>query len=360
MGRKVVITGGAGFVGSHTAEAFARGGWEVSILDNLARANSFNRSGTDSATYNWAYLRQVTGVRRIRGSVTDSKLVRSIVKNADFVVHLAAQVAVTTSLSNPENDFLTNTVGTFNVLEACRLARSTPRVVYASTNKVYGSNVNAIPVIEGSTRYRFKSGRFSRGIPESFQIDGTDHSPYGVSKLAGDLYVQEYGHTYGLGTAVFRMSCIYGPRQIGVADQGWVSHFALSALQKRKLDIYGDGKQVRDVLYVSDLVSAYRAYLESRLGPALFNIGGGPRNTLSPRELVNYLEERLARRLVLSYHQWRPADQKVYISDLTHLENALRWRPSIQPKSGVDRLLRWARDFVRSGGMGSQTESVRH
>jgi CDP-paratose 2-epimerase len=346
VSRKVVITGGAGFVGSHAAEAFARDGWQVSILDNLSRASSFNRAGRDSSTYNWNFLGKFSNLQRIHGSVTDAKLVRSLVQDARYVIHLAAQVAVTTSVTNPENDFQTNAAGTFNVLEACRLAKTSPRLVFASTNKVYGSNVNSIPLVEDSTRYKFRSRRYSRGIPEEFPIDGTEHSPYGVSKLAGDLYVQEYGRTYGLGAAVFRMSCIYGPRQIGVADQGWVAHFVLSALQRRRLNIYGDGKQVRDVLYIKDLISAYRSFLQSGKGVSLFNIGGGPGNTLSVQELISYLEGVLERRLSLSYRPWRPADQKVYISNISRLEKALKWRPVIRPAEGVDLLMGWARDFL--------------
>lgn len=343
---KVVITGGAGFVGSHVAEAFAKDGWEVTVLDNLSRAQALGQSGQDSSAYNWAYLGKIAGVRRVRGSVTDARLVRSIVQDSDYVVHLAAQVAVTASVSDPLSDFSTNAVGTFNTLEACRLAGSSPRLVYSSSNKVYGSNVNRIPVAEEKTRYRFADPHFRNGIPEGFVLDGAKHSPYGVSKLAGDLYVQEYGHTYGLGTGVFRMSCIYGPRQIGVSDQGWIAHFVLSALRKKRLVVYGDGKQVRDVLYVSDLVEAFQSFLRSRLGPSVFNIGGGPKNTLSLCELIDYLGERTARRVAVSYRPWRPADQKVFVSDLSRIQGALRWRPHTPMFKGLDALYRWASDYV--------------
>lgn len=348
MKRRVVITGGAGFVGSHAASHFAKRHWEVVILDNFSRGQAFSRSGQDSASYNWSSLRSIPGVRLVRGSVSDPRVVRAAIRDAEFVIHLAAQVAVTTSLLKPRDDFLSNAVGTFNILEACRLARTSPRVVYASTNKVYGANINAIPVAEGKTRYRFRSSRFRKGIPESFPVDHTDHSPYGVSKLVGDLYAQEFGHTYGLATGVFRMSCIYGPRQIGVADQGWVSHFVLSALQNQPIKIYGDGKQVRDVLYVSDLIAALESYLRSRLGPEVFNTGGGERNTLSLVELISHLQDRLKRTIQISYHPWRPADQKVYVSDVSRLSKVLDWHPSVDPASGVDRLIDWGRDWVVS------------
>jgi CDP-paratose 2-epimerase len=346
MKETALVTGGAGFIGSHVAETLAGAGWKVIVLDDLSRGRSFGRAGLDSSRYNWRFLRTVRGVRRVRGSVTNAKLVRELTADVDAIVHLAGQVAVTTSVTDPLTDFRTNVIGTFNVLEAARLSRKSPRMVFASTNKVYGENVNAIPVTERSSRYEFCSRKFSRGISEDLPIDRTHHSPYGASKLCGDLYVQEYGQTYGLSTGVFRMSCIYGPRQVGVADQGWLAHFVLTALQGGSLTIYGDGKQVRDVLFVTDLVAAYLAFLISRRGSSIFNIGGGPQNTLSLIELIGLLESKLMHRIRCRHRPWRPADQKVYISDISKLRRILDWKPRVPPVRGVEQLISWARELV--------------
>lgn len=353
LSRKVVVTGGAGFVGSHVVQAFVERGYHVTVIDNGARRREFvsvggrHRQGSDSTSYNSRYLAHFPKVETLRGSVEDARLLKSVISDADFVVHLAAQVAVTKSLAEPARDFQSNVLGTFNLLEACRLARSTPRIVYASTNKVYGSNVNKIPVVEDGTRYRFADRSLREGISEDFEIDHTQHSPYGVSKLAGDLYTQEYGYTYGLNTGVFRMSCIYGPRQVGVADQGWIAHFVLTALRHGRITIYGDGKQVRDALYVSDLVSAYRFYLESKLGPEVFNIGGGRGNTISLTELIAFLSQRLSRTVTTVRTGWRPADQRVYVSDVRRLKRVLNWRPETSLRTGLNKLFDWAARFLR-------------
>lgn len=319
------------------------------MLDDLSRARRYGSRLGNTSYSNWNFLARLPNVTLVRGSVMNRQLTRKLVKDVDRVVHLAAQVAVTTSVADPESDFRTNSIGTFNVVDACRLSRKSPRIVFASTNKVYGSNVNRVPVSSTRTRYRFSPREFQRGIDESFPLDLTEHSPYGVSKLSGDLYLQEYGHTYGLATGVFRMSCIYGPRQFGVSDQGWVAHFVLSALQGNAIQIYGDGKQVRDVLYVSDLVSAYDSFLNSRMGVAVFNMGGGPRNTLSLVELIELLEDRVKRPIRVKFHRWRPADQKVYISDISHAMRTLRWAPQVTPASGLEKLVTWAEGVVGPG-----------
>ncbi|MBX8632670.1 MAG: GDP-mannose 4,6-dehydratase [Thermoplasmata archaeon YP2-bin.285] len=341
----LVVTGGAGFIGSHAAEYFAEKGWNVTVVDNVSRP-PITGFDIDTGTYNWKYVGRINSVKRVRSSILNQHTIEKIVSGADAVIHTAGQVAVTTSLEKPGMDFDINARGTFNILEACRKSKNDVRLVFCSTNKVYGENVNSIPVRKGSTRYRFGDANYSMGIGESFPVDGCKHSPYGASKLSADIYVQEYGKTYDLKTACFRMSCIYGDRQFGNEDQGWVAHFVISSLLKRKLTIYGDGKQVRDVLYVDDLVRAYDAFISSTVDSNVFNIGGGPENTLSLLELVSMLESKIGRKIPLDYGPWRNSDQKVYISDISKAKKILRWKPRIPPDKGIERLLQWARSAL--------------
>ena len=337
---KILITGGAGFVGSHVAEYYARKGYEVVAFDNLSRAELLGYEASN-AMYNWDYLKRYKNIELVKGDIRDAERIKDVAKNADAIIHTAAQTAVTTSLRNPRTDFEINAVGTFNVLEAARLSENNPCVVYCSTNKVYGNNVNKIAVIEKEKRYEFADERYKNGIPEDFPTDLCEHTPYGCSKFAGDVYVQDYAHTYGLKTGVFRMSCIYGERQFGVEDQGWVAWFAIATLLNKPITIYGDGKQVRDVLYVKDLIRAYDLFINSNLKQAVFNIGGGPENTLSLLELLDLLEGLTGKRAKISYENWRPSDQKVYISDISKVKEKLRWNPRVNPREGVKMLLSW-------------------
>ena len=339
---KVLVTGGAGFVGSHVAEYYARKGYEVVVFDNLSRAELLGHE--TNMVYNWNYLKRYENVELIKGDIRDFEKLKDAAKNADAIIHTAAQTAVTTSLRNPRTDFEINAVGTFNVLEAARLSENNPCVVYCSTNKVYGNNVNKIAVIEKEKRYEFADERYKNGIPEDFPTDLCEHTPYGCSKFAGDVYVQDYAHTYGLKTGVFRMSCIYGERQFGVEDQGWVAWFAIATLLDKPITIYGDGKQVRDVLYVKDLIRAYDLFINSNLKQAVFNIGGGPENTLSLLELLDLLEGLTGKRAKISYENWRPSDQKVYISDISKVKEKLRWNPRVGPREGVNKLVEWVRE----------------
>jgi CDP-paratose 2-epimerase len=263
--------------------------------------------------------------------------------DADLIVHTAAQVAVTTSMKDPRTDFDVNVVGTFNVLEAARKSGTDPTIIFCSTNKVYGDHVNEIRVRVQGSRYVFDDPRYALGISESFETDQAHHTPYGTSKLAADLYVQEYARSYGLRTGVFRMSCIYGTRQFGMEDQGWVAHFAISSFFEQPLTIYGDGRQVRDVLFVEDLVDAYEAYLarSRQLDSRVFNVGGGPGFTISILELLSFLEKGLGRRIPVAYGDWRPADQKVYISDIRKAQETLGWTPKVGPEEGVKRVHDW-------------------
>ena len=350
---QVVVTGGGGFVGSHVVERYAKDGAEVLALDNFARWSTLGTHplGKGIERYNWDFIGKLPHVTRKEVDVRDAKAVEDAVRHADVIVHTAGQVAVTTSVADPRTDFEINVGGTFNVLEGARKAGSDPAVVFCSTNKVYGSAVNLIPVRDEGTRYAFDLKGYADGIPETLPTDLVHHTPYGASKFDADVYVQEYAHTYGLRTGVFRMSCIYGTRQFGMEDQGWVAHFALSALRGRPLTIYGDGKQVRDVLFVDDLVDAYHAYVErsKQLGGAVFNMGGGPKFTMSLLELLQILETELGRKIPVSFAGWRPADQKVYISDIRHAQETLGWTPTVAPEDGVRRILAWAKTLPSQG-----------
>jgi CDP-paratose 2-epimerase len=344
---RVVVTGGAGFVGSATVEYFSRQGHDVIALDNLSRSAMLGDHflGSRVTRYNWERLAKMPHVVRKEVDVRDSTAVKEALRGAEIIVHTAAQVAVTTSMEDPQTDFEINVNGTFNVLEGARRLASDPVIIYCSTNKVYGSHVNDVAIEALRQRYVFSDPRFSSGIPESLETDHTHHTPYGASKLAADLYMQEYGGSYGLRTGVFRMSCIYGPRQFGMEDQGWVAHFCISALNHRPLVIFGDGKQLRDVLFVEDLVGAYAAYAKAsgQLGPRVYNTGGGPQRTMSLLELLTILEKELGYAPDVSFQDWRPADQKVYVSDIRKIEKDLAWSPKVSPEDGVRRILAWAR-----------------
>jgi CDP-paratose 2-epimerase len=338
---KILVTGGAGFVGSHVAESHAKRGNDVVVLDNLSREHLLGK-GYQNANYNWSHLERYDNVKLIKGDVTNFEELKEATKDVDAIIHTAAQTAVTMSLTNPKTDFMINTLGTFNILEAARKFCNNPAIIFCSTNKVYGNNVNEINVVEKETRYIFED-KFKNGVPETFPIDLCEHTPYGCSKLAGDLYTQDYAKVYGLKTAVFRMSCIYGPRQFGVEDQGWIAWFIIATLIGKPITIYGDGKQVRDVLYVKDLVNAFDAFLQrkNQLSGEVFNIGGGPQNTLSLLELLNMLEKLTGKRSKTKFSEWRPSDQKVYISNISKAKEKLGWNPKVSPKKGVKKLVNW-------------------
>jgi len=337
---RILVTGGGGFVGSHVVEHYARHGDDVIAFDNLSRSKMLGKS-VGEEDYNWNYIKKnYPRVKLIREDVAHYDELKKASKGVDAIVHAAAQVAVTSSVKNPRLDFEVNALGTFNILESARA--NDCAVVYCSTNKVYGENVNRIGVKEKETRYVFER-KFRKGVPESFPIDLCEHTPYGCSKLAGDIYTQEYGRLYGLKTAVFRLSCIYGTRQFGVEDQGWVAWFTIATVTGKPITIYGDGKQVRDVLYVRDLVDAFDAFLKrsKTLTGQVFNIGGGPKNTLSLIELMGLLEKLTGKRSKIRYSDWRPSDQKVYVSDISKAEEKLKWSPKISPLDGLQKLVNW-------------------
>ncbi|MDP3731781.1 MAG: GDP-mannose 4,6-dehydratase [Candidatus Omnitrophota bacterium] len=339
---RVLVTGGAGLVGSHCAEFFATDGSKnkIIVLDNLMRSKIF---GYDKASveYNWNYLKKFKNIERIKGDVrNDSDVARAIGKGVDILIHTAGQPGVPSSVRIPKEDFSINAFGTLNVLEAARKKSKDTVIIYCSTNKVYGENVDKIPLLEKKKRYVYKDGI---GVSEEMSTDLTGHTPYGVSKLTGDLYVQEYSYIYKMKTAVFRMSCTYGKRQFGFEDQGWVAWFIIATLFKRPITIYGNGKQVRDMLYADDLVNAFNSFINSNLKRGLFNIGGGPNNTISLLEFLDEIEKLSGKRPKVNFSDWRPSDQKVYISDTSKLENTLRWKAKTSVRDGIKKLFDWVK-----------------
>jgi len=332
----ILITGGAGFVGSNLANHYLKSGHEVTIFDNLSRMN---------VEKNLDWLKKThKNMKFIKGDVRNFDSVKNVCKDKDFIFHLAAQVAVTTSVSKPKEDFDINALGTFNVLEASRVCNTNPTIIYTSTNKVYGNKVNEIPTTEKSTRYEFNDLKFKNGIPENFPTDADEHTPYGCSKYVGDLYMRDFYKIFGLKTVTFRMSCIYGPRQFGNEDQGWVAHFIISTFFNKPLTIYGDGKQVRDILFVDDLVNAFELACNNikKTKGKVYNIGGGVNNTISIIELLSFLK-KLNLNTKFIFDDWRFGDQKVYISDIKSAQE-FGWGPSISTFDGIKKLFEWVQE----------------
>lgn len=335
---RILITGGAGLVGSHCAEYFANKGDSVIVLDNLMRSQLF-RYDKESVEFNWNYLSNFKNIKRIKGDVRNAKDIDIAMQDGvDAVIHTAGQPGVPSSARMPIEDFQINAFGTLNVLERLRKHNQKATFVYCSTNKVYGENVDMIPLCEKKLRYDYDG---VKGINETMPTDLTGHTPYGVSKLAGDLYTQEYAHIYGMRTAVFRMSCTYGIRQFGFEDQGWIAWFIIANLLKNQITIFGDGKQVRDLLYVTDLVEAFDKFICSDIKSDVFNIGGGNENTKSLLEFINNLEWFTNIDTELKFFDWRPSDQKVYITDIDKIKKVLSWEPKVDALTGIKKVIDW-------------------
>ena len=336
MNKNYLITGGAGFIGSNYVHQLLSRGESVTILDN------FSRGG---APRNLDWLQKTFGndsFRLIRGDVRDASIVAEAARGSDVIVHLAGQVAVTTSVVNPRDDFENNALGTFNVLEGARLSGKNPIVIYASTNKVYGG-MEDVNVVERGERWEYESLPF--GAPETQPLDF--HSPYGCSKGTGDQYVRDYARMYGVRSVVFRQSCIYGPRQFGIEDQGWLAWMVIAAVTGRKITIYGDGKQVRDVLHVNDLLSAYDAAVE-KIDVAqgqVYNMGGGTRNILAVwAEFGPMLEKLLGKQIDVARDDWRPGDQRVFYADFRKAQRELGWEPKISLEQGIKMIFEWVKE----------------
>jgi CDP-paratose 2-epimerase len=339
LGKRVLITGGAGFIGSNLADRLASDGNDVVVLDALAR---------DGVERNLAWLerRHPRRVTRVVADVRDAAAVEAAVATADAVFHLAAQVAVTTSLDAPLDDFEINVRGTLNLLEALRRKGGATPLVFASTNKVYGDLAD-VPLERIGEAYAPSDPEVrARGIAEDRPLDF--HTPYGCSKGAADQYVLDYARSFGLPACVLRMSCIYGPRQMGTEDQGWVAHFLIRALQGRPISIYGDGRQVRDILNVADAVDTYIAASRhiDRVRGRAFNLGGGPANAVSLRELIGHIEDLVGRPVATSFGDWRAGDQRYFVADAGAVRSTLGLPEPRGWREGVAELADWLRETL--------------
>ena len=330
----VLVTGGAGFVGTNVAARLAGTGRRVRVFDNLAR------TGVED-NLRWLTETYPDCIDVVTADVRDAAAVAAAVADASAVFHFAAQVAVTTSLVDPREDFGSNLEGTLNVLEAARARSTPPPILFTSTNKVYG-NLGDLAMEEGETRYAPADPETrAHGISERRPLDF--HSPYGCSKGAADQYVLDYSRSYRLPATVFRMSCIYGPHQFGTEDQGWVAHFLIRALQGEPITLFGDGKQVRDILFVEDLVDAMLAAVRDirQTSGRAFNIGGGAANAVSLVELLDQIGELRGEPVDVSFDDWRQGDQRYYVADSRALQEAVGWAPRVGVEEGVRRLHDW-------------------
>jgi len=344
MPKIILITGGCGFIGTNAANYYLKKGYKVISLDNLSRAGS---------QQNLAWLKK-TGRNFVfvKADIRNNKKILEIFKKhkPNLILHLAAQTTMVTSVTNPREDFEINAIGTFNVLEAMRLGSPKASLIYSSTNKVMGA-LTDIPVREKEKRYVFKN---IKAVSEKFPLDF--HGPYGCSKGCGDQYTIDYARIFGLNTVVFRQSGIYGPHQFGIEEQGWLAWFCNALLFNKSVTIFGNGKQVRDVLYVDDLIRAYDSALKNikKTRGKAYTIGGGPRFSLSIWELFDILEKLSGKKFNYSFDTWRPGDQKIYISDLTSAKKDFGWSPKISPKEGVKRLYNWIaqnKNLIKKAGV---------
>jgi len=331
-----LITGGAGFLGTNMADRLLREGRPVTVLDDLSRAGV-------ERNLRWLQREHGNRLRVEVGDVRDAAAVRRAVAGAEQVFHFAAQVAVTTSVDDPMRDFDVNLRGTLTLLEEVRRQAEPAALLFTSTNKVYGDLAD-LAIRKRNNRYEpVDEAVNAAGIGEDRGLHFC--SPYGCSKGGADQYVSDYAATYGLDTVVFRMSCIYGPHQCGTEDQGWVAHFLLRALSGHPITLYGDGCQVRDILYVDDLLDAMLVAM-GRIGSLrgrAFNIGGGPSNTVSLLQLIDMIELLEERRPVVGFDGWRVGDQQYYVSDTRAFSAATGWSPKVRPLEGVGLLLDWLR-----------------
>jgi len=330
----ILVIGGAGFIGCNMADHFASKGDFVIVLDNLSRKNV-------GKNLEWLTKRH-KNVEFIKADIrTDQEILNKVMERVDVVFHFAGQVAVTTSVINPREDFEINALGTFNVLEAIRTSNKKPILFESSTNKVYGG-MEDIKITERNNRYEYAD--LPNGIPESRLLDF--HSPYGCSKGCAEQYVRDYSRIYGLKTVVFRQSCIFGYRQFGIEDQGWVAWFTIATLLNKPITIYGDGKQVRDVLFIDDLIRAYELALKhiDKTSGKVYNIGGGSKNSMSLLELIDNLEKIYNVEIPYSMSEWRPGDQPVFVCDISKAMQDFGWEPKTNVLLGVKKLANWVKE----------------
>jgi CDP-paratose 2-epimerase len=352
---RILITGGAGFIGVNAARRFLEDGWDVSVWDNLSRWG---------AEKNLCWLQNFGPAQFTQIDLRHEARVNECFQQArfDLVLHCAGQVAVTASLTNPRHDLENNVLTTFNLLEAVRLFQPEAFFVFASTNKVYGGLENT-RIVQDNGRYELAD--FPAGVPETQPLDF--NSPYGCSKGAADQYVRDYSRAYGLATTCFRQSCVYGFRQFGLEDQGWVAWFLIANALRKPITIFGDGRQSRDLLFIDDLVDAYRMAWLNREQTAgqVYNIGGGPQNQLSLKQLVQWIEAEEERPIEVGFAPSRPGDQKVFVADVRKALKDFGWRPTCAAEEGIGRLNRWVqanlgliRDVVAMALPAEQTDSA--
>lgn len=331
---RVLVTGGCGFLGCNIAAGLAARGRSIVAVDSLSRQGSEENA-------DWLRHRFGNNVTIEVADTRDTDAMDELVSAAGAVMHLAAQVAVTTSLEDPISDFEINGRGTLNVLEAIRQRNPRAPIVFASTNKVYGKLLDSSEVHRVDGRYVPVDPKFADGIAEDAALDL--YSPYGCSKGVADQYVRDYARVFGLRSVVLRMSCIYGQRQFGNEDQGWIAHFLLQAIRERPITIYGDGHQVRDALYVDDAVNAWIGALDNidNVRGRIFNLGGGPANAISLRELLAHITELRGKRPEVRFEAWRPGDQPWYVSNVHAVSRALGWEPRVSIRQGLRLIERW-------------------
>src|SRR3954469_22715930 len=349
---RVLVTGGCWFLACNIAAGLVARGRDVLVMDNLSRPGSEQNA-------EWLKQRYGSSVAIEIADTRDTEAVDELVSASDAVMHLAAQVAVTTSLDDPISDFEINGRGTLNVLEAIRRHGGQIPIIFASTNKVYGKLLDLPEVRPVDGRNVPCNPRYTQGVGEDAPLDL--YSPYGCSKGAADQYVRDYARVFGLRSVVFRMSCIYGPRQFGNEDQGWIAHFVDRALRGRPITLYGDGMQVRDALFIDDLVNACllaRGAIDAIAGSA-FNIGGGPGNAVSLRELLGFITEMRGKPADVRFAAWRPGDQPWYVSDIRAVSKALAWEPQVSVRYGLHRIERWLDSHVSAAPSASELLEAR-
>ena len=335
---KILMTGGAGFIGSNLAKRFIEKGHSVTVFDNLSRA------GADK---NLEWLSSIGKYEFIKGDVVNFSEIEKAVKkeNFDAIFHLAAQVAVTTSITDPVKDFKVNALGSFNVLEAVRQNKQNPILLFSSTNKVYGGMEDEeIYLDKNKKMYCFKN--HPQGINEKYPLDF--HSPYGCSNGAADQYFKDYARTYGLKTVIMRQSCIYGYRQFGIEDQGWIAWFIIATLLNKPTTIYGDGFQVRDVLFIDDLIDLYEIIVEkiNKAAGQIYNIGGGANNQISLVNFLDILGKKLGKKIEYKKEKMRLGDQKIYVSNISKVKKELDWEPKIPYSKGIELLINWIKENI--------------
>ena len=335
--RPVLITGGAGFIGCNIANRLAEDGHEILIYDALSRPGVEQNLA-------WLKERHPGLVSSITADIRDEDELARAAREAKAVFHMAAQVAVTTSLADPREDFEINIRGTLNLLDALRLKGDRTPIIFASTNKVYGDLADIDFQLDGQRYVPQDRSVAQNGIGEARPLDF--HTPYGCSKGAADQYVLDYARSFAVPAAVVRMSCIYGVRQMGTEDQGWVAHFLIRALEGQPITLYGDGHQVRDIMDVRNAVEAYvKAWRRiDRISGRAFNLGGGPDNAVSLRELIAYMGELLGREVDVRFDDWRAGDQRYFVADTRQIRDALDLSPAVPWREGVALLAEWLRE----------------